>query len=156
GEVEDLAGARDPDVHEAALLAEVDVGIENVRALRVERAPVRQQLLLHADEEDDGELEALGAVEGDERDLIAPASVGVIAVVAFWALERQAVQVGRERVERSGALALLEAAQRGEKALEVLEPSLRGERRRRRALQVVEDRGVLEERAHAVGERTGC
>src|SRR5581483_2854138 len=45
-QIEQLAGAGDADVHEPALLAEIDGGVEHVGAVGVERAAVRDQLLL--------------------------------------------------------------------------------------------------------------
>ena len=70
GQVEVAHGARDPDVAEAALLLE--------RAL-VERARVREDALLAADDEDDRVLEALRVVQrhqGHEA-LVVAARVGV-------------------------------------------------------------------------------
>ncbi len=67
-EVEAVLGTRDADVGEAALLL-------HLRRV-VEAADVGQQAFLHADDEDDGELEALGGVQRDQCD-------GLDALVVF-------------------------------------------------------------------------
>ena len=69
-QVETLAGARQAHVGEAALLLHL--------ARVVERTGVREDALLQAADEDDLELEALGGVERDERDLVGVAGVGVL------------------------------------------------------------------------------
>ena len=61
-----LAGARDRDVAEAALLLEVRL---------LDRADVREEVLLHADHEDRVELEALRVVQRHQRDVAARSSV---------------------------------------------------------------------------------
>ena len=77
------------------------VGVEHVGPVGIERALVRQQLLFHADEKHDRELEPLGAVQRDQRDLVG----GVVAVVVVLGVERDAVQeaaeVARLRAARS-------------------------------------------------------
>ena len=60
GQVEPLAGPGDADVGEAALLLEL-LGV-------AEAAQVREGAVLHAGEEDDGELQPLGRVERHEGD----------------------------------------------------------------------------------------
>ena len=59
-QVEPILGARHADVRQAPLLLQL--------AIVLERTPMRQQPLLEPDDEDDRELQALGGVQGDQRD----------------------------------------------------------------------------------------
>ena len=109
---EPLAGAGHPDVAEPPLL---------VLGVLLERALVREEPLLHADHEDDRELEPLGVVQRHQGDV--------------RALDVERVLVGEERdlleerVERGLLLApFLVLARDPDQLLEVLDPALRLER----------------------------
>ena len=69
-EVETLAGARQAHVGEAPLLLHLARIVEGPR--------MREDALLEPADEDDVELEALGRVQRDERDLVGVAGVGVL------------------------------------------------------------------------------
>ena len=100
-----------PDVRESALLLDV---------LLVERALVREDALFHAGDEDDGELEALGVVEGHQREELARVGIGVGVGVEGDLLEKA--------VERRLGGATVVLAGDAEELLEVLEPALGLER----------------------------
>ena len=109
---EPLAGAGHPDVAEPPLL---------VLGVLLERALVREEPLLHADHEDDRELEPLGVVQRHQGDVRA---LGVERVLVGE--ERDLLQ---ERVERGLLLAaFLVLARDPDELLEVLDPALRLER----------------------------
>ena len=102
-QVEALAGSRQAHVGEAALLLHL--------ARIVERPCVREDALLEAADEDDLELEALGGVERDERDLVRVAGVGVLVGHEGGLLEEPvegvrglqvAVAFARPRAARAG------------------------------------------------------
>ena len=85
---EPLAGPRDADVGEPALLLLVSL---------LERARVREDALLAADDEDGVVLQALGVVEGHQRDL------GLVALqVVLVGVERDRLQELLERRSSDG------------------------------------------------------
>ena len=118
---------RDADVGEAALL---------LQAALVERARVREDALLHAGEEHDRVLEALGVVERHERDeaLVVGARVGV-------GDERDALQEDVERACSASARGV-ELARDLDELGEVLLAALRLDRAL--GLQRVDVAGVVE------------
>ena len=100
-EVQPSLGPRDPDVGESALLLQL--------LLVVERSTVREEAFLEAGDEHDRELETLGSVEGDERDRVGLAFVGVL-VCDESGLLQEAVEgvLRRQVVVARGDLAQLE------------------------------------------------
>src|SRR3569623_1804067 len=140
--------ARDPDVAQAALLADVGrvIRVGDGGRLRLQRARVRQQLFLEADHEAHRELEALCTVQRGQDDLLA-----VVLFLVVLAVERLVAHVLAERID---ALALLgEPLLRAEQALDVGDPSLRRRHARRRGAEVVVERDVLDERLHGRDDR---
>ena len=110
-EVELALRAGDPHVGEPPLLLEV---------ARLDRAHVREHAVLEADDEDDPELEALGVVEGHQRD-----DALVVAQVVLLGEERELLEELLNRALLGGGVVL---ARHAHQLLEVLEPALRLDR----------------------------
>ena len=127
-QVELALRARDADVAEPALLADVGrvIGVGDVGRLRLQRARVRQQLLLEADHEAHRELEALRAVQRrqDRPSRRCPSSSSSLLSSDRWR------RYSRERLD---ALAASSAnrCERAEQALDVVDAALRRRHARR-------------------------
>ena len=107
-QVELALRARDADVAGAALFLDL-IGVH-------ERARMREEALLHADHEDNGELEALGRVQRHERHAVV-LDVGVVDVGDERELREEGLEV---RV----LLRLLEVARDADEFLEILDARL--------------------------------
>ena len=93
-QVQPALGAGDPDVGEPSFLLEL--------LLVVERPAVREQALLEAGDEHDRELEALGGMEGDERDRVGVALVRILVGDERGLLEQPVQRVLGRQVVVSG------------------------------------------------------
>ena len=89
-EVEPLTSARQAHVGQAPLLLHL--------ARVVERPRVREDALLEPADEDDVELQPLGRVQRDERDLVGVTGVGVLVGHQGRLLEQAVERVGRIEV----------------------------------------------------------
>ena len=117
GQVQPLAGPGDADVGEPPLLLEL-LGV-------AERAQVREGAVLHAGEEHDRELQALGGVQGHQRD--DPGLLGLLGVGDLVGVgdERDPLEEVLEADHLAGLAALLvELPGHGDELGEVLDPGL--------------------------------
>ena len=148
-QVEPVLGARHAHVGKPPLLLQL--------ALVLERAPMRQQALLHPDDEDDRELQPLGGVERDQGH-----PVGQLVELVLVADQRHLLQEAGEAlrrgdlVELGGVVAQLEDV--GPALLAVIGPVLDGRLQAGALERRVEDRrgrlggGHGHQPAHEIGE----
>jgi hypothetical protein len=118
GEQEPIPRSGHADVEEPALFY-----VGDIRAVLVACKPEREQAVLAADQEDHAELQALGGVQGEERDPIGPRIPGVdlgrgrdLAEEAAEVMIR-AQGERQEELQRRVDVGLREAQGRGDRAV---------------------------------------
>ncbi len=138
GQVEPLPGSGDADVGKPAFLLEL--------AFVVDRALVREDVLLHAGEEDDGKLQSLGGVQRHQRDHAA-------VIGSLWYL----VGIGHQRdlLKEGGQatinISAIEFPGNRNEFVEVLDAS--GVLQVGRCLKLGDIAGAVENRLHNVADR---